>query len=253
MIKQTIPSKRAIRAAACAWLALTLISTSAQADQIDPVTGEVWRLFDNAADGTQLGFRAATTDDFRKLLGDANWDARDSSLTTYDLTKGLNTSSYDGQTYFSENNIPNLSFGTARPMGPIYPWPNTSMAGWLQGPQGDKSAGFIEWWQSGASGCNSSRTGCSSYYSFLKNTNSAEIATEAELGTKFAPGALPTYFGVDRYNPLAGFRNAAGDITMGTYMIAAPVPEPSTQAFLGMGLLAVVLCAKRSRKMRQGV
>lgn len=224
------------------------------AQQVDPVTGDVWNLFDSVADGVAQGYRVATVQDFRNLLANAQWDARAGSSTAYDFTKGARAVNIRG---VQLSNLSNLDFGPARVAveqmnlhGDYF-----ANAGWLASEDGSLSLGLLEYRSRGGTACGGGRTG--GCYDFLSYGHSAEIVAASDIDTVYAAGKFPSFiqadvspgYSVPTFNPLSGFRGADGVVTAGTYMIA--VPEPTTAAMTILGLAGIAAVASRSSRRQQ--
>lgn len=237
--RHTTPWRHAIT------VATLLIAGTAQAEiQLDPVTGQAWSLFDNVADGQAQGYRAATVEEFRTLLTHATWRPRAGATDVYDYT----TDGKEIPPGAIPENPTNLYFGE----GVLAPEPvdlggNILVkAGWLQAEGGAPSAlGLVELYTNSHS---------DRYGLFKWHKNMAEIASAADLNTKFAATAFPStypeaagYYPLT-YNPVTGYRGTDGTITAPTFMISGSVPEPTSALLmlLGLGGVAMVTTTRKT-------
>lgn len=246
-----MPRVRALAFMAAA-LATTALSAHAGTTQTDPVTGQVWQIFDKVSDGVAQGYRRATVDDFKQLLADSNWLLRNGATSAYDFSGGANTFVNGVYSY----NMPNIDFGQRllaakeENISPAF----YATAAWLQDGNNANAMGIVETKVYGGSSC----SGHASCNQFIQYQNSAEIASASDLVNKFAPGKFPSYI-PDGYrpvyfDPLSSYRQLDSTIQAGAFMITS-VPEPAHAALLSLGLMGVVAATRVRRSQpddRQG-
>lgn len=252
---QVLPRMRALAFIAAA-LATTALSAHAGTTQTDPITGQVWQIFDHVLDGEAQGYRRATVDDFKQLLADSNWLLRNGTTSVYDLTTGANT--YANGTY--SFNAPSIDFGwglASKAKNDYWNAPSV-VAAWLQDGGSGNVMGLLERGSTGFSSCSFSHNYGSGCTTNIYYQSSAEIASSSELVAKFAPGNYPstltgksmgTTWSDIPFDPLYSYRQLDSTIRAGTFMIAS-VPEPSNAALLSLGLMGIV-AAVRVRRSQQ--
>jgi hypothetical protein len=230
------------------------ITTLSQHEGVyDSLSGLNWIKASSLEEGQALGYRAATSSEFSSLMLDKSWTATPSSQGQWSLTTGFDykdsriVSSNYGGTYATTSSVTNLApfsfskdatVSLAEHMGEGTGGTDVSVTlGLLDGGVGQQVAAWLDRDSHNQLCYGSNRTsGC---MSANVHVFSAVVADLQRLKS----GAYDTASSTDWATTLATL--PAGQSP--SYFMVAAIPEPGTQALMGLGLVGLLLLARHRR------
>lgn len=226
---------------------------------VDTQTGLQWIKASTLAEGEALGYRAATTSEFQSFVTHSGWAPLADSSQTFALpsgfsyvesrTSGTSMAGYSSTVRYT-NNLAPVSFSTdVSVLGPSPYGSSITQAvsvAWLDGVAGGSvGAMFTSTLNNYMPICSGARsTSCSTSDN---HSNEAAVGALSDLQAGAYDSASHTT-GSNWSALMNQLPQAEGSTNLMYYMVAVAVPEPSSYALMGLGLIGVAAAARRQRR-----